>query len=48
MPIDPGQLPDNAEVLRRIMLYLIAQLDTEHVRRNKTENLLRQLLAAKS
>ena len=48
MPIDPGQLPDNAEVLRRIVLDLIAQLDASETRRKKTENLLRQLLAAKS
>jgi len=48
MPIDPGQLPENAEVLRRMVLDLIAQLDASEARRIKTENLLRQLLAAKS
>jgi len=48
MPIDPGQLPDNTKVLRRMVLDLIAQLDAEQTRRMKTENLLRQLLAAKS
>ena len=31
-----------------MVLDLIAQLDAEQARRNKTENLLRQLLAAKS
>ena len=48
MPIDPGQLPDNTEVLRRMVLDLIAQLDASETRRKKTENLLRQLLAVKS
>ncbi len=48
MLIDPGQLPENTEVLRRMVLDLIAQLDAEQTRRKKTENLLRQLLAAKS
>jgi transposase len=48
VPIDPQQLPDDAKILRRMVLDLIAQLDTEKARRIKTENLLRQLLAAKS
>jgi transposase len=48
VPIDPQQLPDDANILRRMVLDLIAQLDTEKARRIKTENLLRQLLAAKS
>jgi len=48
MLIDPGQLPENTEVLRRMVLHLIAQLDAEQARRIKTENLLRQLLAAES
>ena len=48
MPIDRKQLPDNAEVLQQMVLDLIAQLDAEQARRIKTENLLRQLLAARS
>jgi transposase len=48
VPIDPHQLPQDADVLRRMVLDLIAQLDAERARRIKTENLLRQLLAAKS
>jgi transposase len=48
VPIDPQQLPDDAKILRRMVLDLIAQLDIEQARRIKTENLLRQLLAAKS
>jgi transposase len=48
VPIDPQQLPDDATILRRMVLDLIAQLDTEQARRIKTENLLRQLLAARS
>jgi transposase len=46
--MDPQQLPEDAKILRRMVLDLIAQLDTEQARRIKTENLLRQLLAAKS
>jgi transposase len=48
VPIDRKQLPDNAEVLQQMVLGLIAQLDAEQARRIKTENLLRQLLAARS
>jgi transposase len=48
VPIDRKQLPDNAEVLQQMVLDLIAQLDAEQARRIKTENLLRQLLAARS
>ncbi len=48
MPIDREQLPASAEVLQRMVLDLIAQLDASEARRIKTENLLRQLLAAKS
>ena len=48
VPIDQKQLPDDAATLRRMVLDLIAQLDAEHARRIKTENLLRQLLAARS
>jgi transposase len=48
VPIDRKQLPDSTEVLQQMVLDLIAQLDAEQSRRIKTENLLRQLLAAKS
>lgn len=48
MPINPDQLPQDAKTLQRMVLDLIAQLDTEQTRRIKTENLLRQLLAARS
>jgi transposase len=48
LAIDRKQLPDNAEVLQRMVLDLIAQLEAEQARRIKTENLLRQLLAARS
>jgi transposase len=46
--IDRKQLPESAEVLQQMVLDLIAQLDASEARRIKTENLLRQLLAAKS
>ena len=48
MPIDQKQLPSDAATLRRMVLDLIAQLDASEARRIKTENLLRQLLAARS
>lgn len=48
MPIDQKQLFNDAATLRRMALDLIAQLDAEQARRIKTENLLRQLLAARS
>jgi hypothetical protein len=48
LAIDRKQLPDNAEVLQQMVLDLIAQLDASEARRIKTENLLRQLLAARS
>ena len=48
MPIDRKQLPQNAEVLQQMVLDLIAQLDASEARRIKTENLLRQLLSARS
>ena len=48
VPIDPQQLPDDTKTLQRMVLDLIAQLDTEQARRIKTETLLRQLLAARS
>ena len=39
---------NDAAILRQMVLDLIAQLDAEQARRIKTENLLRQLLAARS
>jgi transposase len=48
VPIDRKQLPKSAEVLQQMVLDLIAQLDVSEARRIKTENLLRQLLAARS
>jgi hypothetical protein len=48
VPIDQKQLPNDAATLRRMVLDLIAQLGAEQARRIKTENLLRQLLAARS
>lgn len=47
MPIDPQQLPDDAGILRQMVLDLVAQLDREQTRRVKTEHLLQQLLAAR-
>jgi transposase len=48
VPIDRHQLPEDASVLRQLVLDLIAQLDAEQARRIKTEHLLQQLLEAKS
>jgi len=48
VPVDRKQLPQSADVLQQMVLDLIAQLDAEQARRIKTENLLRQLLAARS
>ena len=48
MPISRKQLPTSAEVLQQMVLDLIARLEAEQARRIKTENLLRQLLAARS
>jgi transposase len=46
--IDRNQLPESTDVLQQMVLDLIAQLDVSEARRIKTENLLRQLLAARS
>ena len=46
--IDRKQLPESADVLRQMVLDLIAQLESEQARREKTEHLLRQLLAART
>ncbi len=48
MAIDRKQLPESADVLQQMVLDLIAQLESEQARRQKTEHLLRQLLAARS
>jgi transposase len=48
VPIDRRQLPQSADVLQQMVLDLIAQLDASEARRIKTENMLRQLLAARS
>jgi len=48
VPIDHKQLPQSADVLQQMVLDLIEQLGAERARRIKTENLLRQLLAARS
>ncbi|MGH9667634.1 MAG: IS66 family transposase zinc-finger binding domain-containing protein [Bryobacteraceae bacterium] len=48
MAIDRKPLPESADVLQQMVLDLIAQLDAEQARRIKTENLLRQLPAARS
>jgi transposase len=46
--IDRKQLPESADVLQQMVLDLIAQLDAEQARREKTEHLLRQLLASRN
>jgi transposase len=46
--IDRKQLPESADVLQQMVLDLLAQLESEQARREKTEHLLRQLLAARS
>ena len=48
MPINRKQLPQSADVLQQTVLDLIAQPDASEARRIKTENMLRQLLAARS
>jgi transposase len=48
VPISQQQLPEDAKLLRRMVLDLVAQLDAEQSRRIKTERLLRQLLEARS
>jgi transposase len=47
VPIDRTQLPEDASVLQQMVLDLIAQLDASESKRIKTEQLLRQLLAAR-
>jgi hypothetical protein len=45
--IDPKHLPEDAKVLQRMVLDLMAQLDREFTERNKIEALLRELLDAR-
>jgi transposase len=44
---DPKHLPEDPQVLRQIVLDLMAQLDRESTERNKIEALLRELLDAR-
>ena len=46
MPIDPNNLPQDAQTLQKIVLDLMAQLEREFTERHKYENLLRELLEA--
>jgi transposase len=46
--IDRKQLPESADVLRQMVLDPIKQLESEQARREKTEHLLRQLLASRT
>ena len=48
MPIDPRQLPDDPEILRKIVVDLTVQLESGHKRLAKVERLLEQLLEAKT
>jgi transposase len=45
--IDPKHLPEDPQILQRMVLDLMAQLDRESVERTKIQNLLRELLDAK-
>ena len=47
MAIDPKHLPEDPQVLQRMVLDLMAQLDRESAERGKIQNLLRELLDAK-
>ena len=46
MPIDPNQLPQDADTLRKIVLDLVAQLDRAFAEQHKYEELLRELIEA--
>jgi hypothetical protein len=48
VPIDPRQLPDDPEILRKIVVDLTVQLESGHKRLAKVERLLEQLLEAKT
>jgi hypothetical protein len=47
MVIDPKHLPEDPQVLQRMVLDLSKRLDREFTERNKMEALLRELLDAK-
>ena len=47
MAIDPQHLPEDPQILQRMVLDLMAQLDRESAERIKIQNLLRELLDAK-
>jgi hypothetical protein len=46
VPIDPNQLPQDADTLRKIVLDLVAQLDRAFAEQHKYEELLRELIEA--
>jgi len=46
VPIDPNQLPQDADTLRKIVLDLVAQLDRAFAEKHKYEELLRELIEA--
>jgi len=48
VPVDPKTLPSDAAALRKIVVDLTAQLDTQHSRLRKVEGLLAQLLEARN
>jgi hypothetical protein len=48
VPVDPKTLPTDPDTLRKIVVDLTAQLDTQQGRLQKVERLLEQLLAARS
>lgn len=47
MALDPQQLPDDPQTLRKMVLDLTAQLDWQSLEKSKLESLLRELLDAK-
>jgi transposase len=48
VPVDPKSLPEDAAILRKMLVDLTAQLDAGEARLAKMERLLAQLLAARS
>ncbi|HUE01849.1 MAG TPA: hypothetical protein VMR62_19915 [Bryobacteraceae bacterium] len=47
MALDPKHLPEDPQILQRMVLDLMAQLDRESAERTQIQNLLRELLDAK-
>lgn len=47
MPLDPQQLPDDPQTLRKMIVDLSAQLDRQAVEKLKIERMVRELLDAK-